>query len=135
MKISTQFFLIFSLVGLGSANAKPSADKQTSEIAVAKPSSVEDLANLLQQAAAVPHKNAKGKIDGYKILDIEPNSIYAKLGIKNGDILLDINGQSLESPAVGIELLNQLNSGEHVKLTYLRNGKKQISNYKIKDKN
>ena len=45
-----------------------------------------NLGSILTQARVVPYFR-NGKIVGYKIFSIRPNGVFAKIGLKNGDII------------------------------------------------
>ena len=66
---------------------------------------------LLLQARAVPHM-VDGEVAGFKLLGIKKNSLYDKLGAKNGDIIKSVNGIAVDSPTVAMQIYHQLRSGK-----------------------
>jgi len=64
-----------------------------------------------------------GKIAGFKLVRVDPNSIYGKLGIRRGDIISNVNGQVVDKPQKAMELFNQLGPGGNVELNILRKGR------------
>jgi general secretion pathway protein C len=90
-----------------------------------------NISELLTQARGVPNIVA-GKIDGFKITDIVPGSIYTKLGVKDGDILKEVDGQKLDSPAKAMELYNTLRTKSKIEVSGERNGKPFNMTYNIK---
>lgn len=67
------------------------------------------------------------KGDGVKVIDVEKNSPADKNGVKTGDIIKEINGNSIKSPGdASRELRN--NRGASLDLKITRNGKTQTIN-------
>src|SRR5262249_36313748 len=97
-------------------------------------SQMSNLPELLTQARAVPNlvPGGNGKIDGFRILDVVDNSLFTKLGIKNGDVIKSVDGEPVDSPAKAMELYNSLRSKNQVQLTMDRNGKSMTVNYNIR---
>jgi|GEM_PF-1483503 len=90
------------------------------------------LANLnkLSRGARVVPKKYKGK-SGYKIYRIKSSSPYKYLGLRNNDILVGVNGQSVSDPAQAMELYNQLKDESNVTLDVIRRGKEMTIEYDI----
>ena len=51
---------------------------------------------LLRQARAVPHRQ-NGKTVGFKVVGNRSNSLFRSLGLRSGDVLTSVNGESLDS--------------------------------------
>jgi S1-C subfamily serine protease len=64
-----------------------------------------------------------GKPDGIKLYAIRPNSLYAKLGLTNGDTLQKVNGMSLASVENGLEIYGKLRTSKQFTVEVLRRGK------------
>ncbi len=86
---------------------------------------------LLFQAAAVPYKE-NGQLKGFKILKIDPGSVYEALGIQVGDIVSGVNGEPMNSVSRAQELYAAANSAKEVNLEVIRNGSPVLLNYKVK---
>lgn len=91
-----------------------------------------DLPTILMQAAAEPQMDAQGRITGFGLYDIEKDSIYAKLGLNNGDIIKSINGEELNSPQGAIKLLNSLRNASSVNMIIERGGQNLPMNLDVK---
>ncbi|MBI3542315.1 MAG: PDZ domain-containing protein, partial [Deltaproteobacteria bacterium] len=89
-----------------------------------------NLNEVLQQARAIPNFE-NGMPDGYKILQIVPGSIFEKLGIKNGDVITGLNGETVNDPGKALALLNDLPNANHVEITVKRGGQKKTMQYDI----
>ncbi len=90
-----------------------------------------NLHDVLQQARAIPNFE-NGMPDGYKLIQIVPNSIYDQIGLKNGDVLCGINGDSINDPSKAFQIFNELKTSNHLELCVKRAGKKTTMNYDIR---
>lgn len=94
-----------------------------------------DLGSILQQARMVPNivPGSGGRVDGFRFVAIQPNSIYEKLGFKPMDVIKGVNGEPVNSPTKAMELYNALKSEGRIKLRVERNGREEDFNYDIAD--
>lgn len=90
-----------------------------------------NLPELLQQARAVPNIGPNGQPNGFRIMDIQPGSIYERLGLKRGDVIKGVNGDAVDSPAKAMELYNQLRTSPRITLQIERNGRSEDMNYNV----
>jgi type II secretory pathway component PulC len=86
----------------------------------------ENLLTIMFQAASEPFYNDEFETIGYQLFEIEPDSIYDLIGIKNYDIITHIDGVSLDSPWTAISMLKGVKKQRTFSFTYLRNGVKTI---------
>lgn len=97
---------------------------------------------LVEKALANPMALAKGarvvpavkngKPDGFKLYAIRPSSVYAKLGLTNGDTLQAINGFELTSADKALEVYTKLREATQLQVEITRRGKPMTLNYSIK---
>ena len=91
------------------------------------------LANLNEvatQARIVPSfKN--GKPNGFKLFSIKPGSIFAKIGLQNGDVIQKINGYDMNSPDRALEIYTKLRDATSLTIDLQRRGNNQTMNYTI----
>lgn len=91
-----------------------------------------DLSSVLMQARAVPNREpGTGNINGFRILDMQPGSIYEQLGLQRMDIIKSVDGTPVDSPAKAMELYNLLKNSPKVTLQIERNGKSENMTYNI----
>lgn len=91
-----------------------------------------DLSSILMQARAVPNRDpATGAINGFRVLDMQPNSIYEQLGIQRMDVIKSVDGTPVDSPAKAMELYNSLKNSPKVSIQVERNGKNETMTYNI----
>lgn len=91
-----------------------------------------DLSSILMQARAVPNREpGTGNINGFRILDMQPGSIYEQLGIQRMDVIKSVDGTPVDSPAKAMELYNTLKNSPKVTLQVERGGKTETMTYNI----
>ncbi|UCD84818.1 MAG: type II secretion system protein GspC [Deltaproteobacteria bacterium] len=93
--------------------------------------STDNLAELMTQARVVPNMKG-GKVKGYKIFAIKPNSLYAKIGLKNGDVIERVNELQISSPEQALEIFQQLKNESHFQIDLLRRGRKESITYAVR---
>ena len=81
----------------------------------------QDLGKILMDATAEPYFS-QGKVRGFKLSQITPDSIYDKSGLKNEDVITAINGQELKSVAFAIRLLKTLKESDNIVVSIQRQG-------------
>ena len=50
-------------------------------------------------------------IAGVEISNVVPGSFWDELGVGDGDVILELNGELIDSPAASVELMNQFSRG------------------------
>jgi len=71
----------------------------------------------------------EGVQEGYIISNIAPSSLYEKMGLQNGDIIIDINNKHMQSADDLLQMVNLMQSGISIALNVKRNGKIEAINY------
>jgi type II secretory pathway component PulC len=51
------------------------------------------------------------EIDGVQVSGVAPGSFWDELGIDDGDVILELNGELINTPAASVELMNQFSRG------------------------
>jgi general secretion pathway protein C len=87
-----------------------------------------DLKSLMSQAVVRPYLN-KGVQEGLIISNIAPNSLYEKMGLQNGDIIIDVNNKPMRSADNLLQTVNVIQSGGNIAVNFKRNGKMETVNY------
>jgi type II secretory pathway component PulC len=106
------------------------ASKDVVDVALPKASVDHYLLNLpelLSSAQATPHyRDELGPrtIEGFEIGQIKPGSVVDQLGLKNGDVILEVNGEKLDSLATVLRLFGQAQATTQARLTVLRGGQR-----------
>jgi len=92
---------------------------------------LENPQQILTHARLLP--NIKdGRQEGFSVSEVVPGGIYSSLGLRNGDILLRINGLEINNPEVAIQAMSGLKGMSNIDLDVIRNGRKISMNYRIK---
>jgi general secretion pathway protein C len=73
-----------------------------------------------------------GQPDGFKLYAIRPSSVYAKLGLTNGDTLQSINGFELTSADKALEVYTKLREATSLEVSVTRRGKPLTLKYSIR---
>ncbi|RME64723.1 MAG: PDZ domain-containing protein [Nitrospirae bacterium] len=72
-----------------------------------------------------------GKQYGFVLRNVKPNGIYAKLGLRNGDVLLKINEFDITDPETALRAFNELRGADEIELHIKRRGKEETLRYFI----
>lgn len=92
-----------------------------------------DLSSVLMQARAVPNRDPNtGEINGFRVLDMQPGSIYEQLGLQRMDVIKGVNGEPVDSVQKAMEMYNTLKNGTQVKMQIERSGKTETFTYDVK---
>ena len=93
--------------------------------------SMKNVHNLLSQVRIRPYFR-DGKADGLSVTNIKSGSFFAKLGLKNGDVVQGIDGSLIKSPEDVLEMYKKIKLGSQVALQIMRNNEQKIINYKFR---
>lgn len=94
-------------------------------------SALENMSQLFTQIRAVPHFEG-GEATGFRLFAIRRGSLFDKIGLKNGDIIRNINGQAMNDPTRALALLEQLREAQDLTVAVTRNRKDQTINYTVR---
>ncbi len=86
----------------------------------------------ISKGARVVPAIKNGKPDGFKLYAIRPNSLYAQLGLANGDTISAVNGHALDSPDAASAVYAKLRSAKKITLDVTRRGSPVQLEYKVK---
>jgi general secretion pathway protein C len=92
---------------------------------------LQDFNQLLTKIRVVPHF-ADGKPDGFKIFNIRPGSLFAQLGMVNGDIVKRVNGLEISGPEQALQMFTQLRDENQVTVDLERFRKNLTLQYEIR---
>ncbi|HBI22643.1 MAG TPA: hypothetical protein DDX84_00140, partial [Nitrospiraceae bacterium] len=73
-----------------------------------------------------------GAADGFRIFSIVPNSLFEKVGLRNGDIIHNINGVELKDPEKAFQVYQLLKDSDRFVVDLIRAGQKMTLNYEIR---
>jgi len=81
---------------------------------------------LMTQARAIPQD------DGLKFFAIRPNSVFFKIGLRNGDVLHSINDVELDNIENAFSIFEELRGQTHFNIDLSRRGQNFTYEYTIK---
>ena len=93
--------------------------------------SLKDINQVLSEVRVRPHFK-DGQPDGLAINRIKAGSFFARLGLRNGDIVQKIDGQSITTPDDILSLYTKLKSGSQVGLQIDRRGRQETLSYRFR---
>lgn len=93
----------------------------------------EDSSKLARTARVIPQMK-DGKMVGMKLFAIRAKSPLASLGLKNGDTVTQVQGQSITSPDEALKVYAELKNAKKVEITLERQGQPMKIVYHLKEK-
>ena len=94
--------------------------------------SLNNMASLFTQVRAIPNLGPDGQSNGFKLSEIQPDSVFQQIGLRDGDILTDVGGQRVGDPSKAFQLLSSLRTQNSINLTVLRGGQPIQLQYSIR---
>ena len=91
----------------------------------------QDLSKILMQATAEPVMSA-GVIVGFRLYQIDQDSIFAKGGLHDDDIITSLNGLKLNSVAGAIATLKSMKEASNIDVEILRGGEPKAISISVK---
>lgn len=70
------------------------------------------------------HRNAKGKVDGFRLHRVACGSPLTQVGLQNGDVIHDINGRQVRSLPEALIAVRKVKRHDAIKVNISRNGKR-----------
>lgn len=86
-------------------------------------SQLSDVNAVIKSVLIIPYER-NGQFEGYRVSRMTNSSVLKKIGVKRNDVIIRLNGQSLESPSVFFDALKNAENLSAVSLDILRSGKK-----------
>jgi type II secretory pathway component PulC len=95
-----------------------------------------NLPELMKAARAAPRyqdaPNGQRVIEGFEITQITSGSVVEKLGLKSGDVILEVNGERLDGMAAVLRLLGQAQGMGQATLTVQRGTQRMTFRFNTK---
>ncbi|MFH1867372.1 MAG: PDZ domain-containing protein [Candidatus Omnitrophota bacterium] len=83
-------------------------------------------------ATLTPHRDNEGNFNGYLINGVKTASPASLAGIRNGDILTEVNNQQLLTPQKAIQVFKKVRKLNDINIGLLRDSKNITKKYRIK---
>ncbi len=87
---------------------------------------------LAGQIRPRPHRGADGEVDGYRLSSIKRGSVFDKLGVKNGDVIHSVNGQSMNSVEGAMSAYSGLSREKSFTFEITRRNQKVTLDYSVR---
>jgi general secretion pathway protein C len=94
-------------------------------------SAMQDVSKLMTEITITPHME-EGQSSGLAISNIRPNSIFRRMGLRNGDILVGVDGQEIRSVDDAMRFYESLKSSSELKVQINRRGQERTIDYSIR---
>ena len=77
---------------------------------------------IVDAARLVPNAQPDGGINGFKIFAIKGGSLFARIGLQNGDVITQVNEVSMKQAEQGFALYQAFQDEKEVRIQLLRGG-------------
>jgi hypothetical protein len=84
----------------------------------------------VRTSRVIPHEE-DGRVVGVKIYGVRRASVAGRLGIQNGDLLIDVNGHRVADPGAMFEAYARLRDADAIFLRLERRGEERLHVYRI----
>ena len=85
---------------------------------------------LLQSARMIPQME-NGQTVGFRLVGMQRGSLLEQLGLRLGDIVVEINQVKLDSPEKALQIFQQVREANNISLGLIRNGQPQTFEYSL----
>ena len=85
---------------------------------------------ILEDISIIEVKD-RGKLKGFKITRIRPNTPFSYLGLRKGDIIIKVNNEPLKSYADALNIYQNIDDIKEIELIVLRKNKEKELRYEI----
>lgn len=93
---------------------------------------MEDVSKLMTEITITPNIAENGQQSGLALKNIKPNSIFRRMGLRNGDVLVGVDGERIESVDDALGLYENLKTSSEVQVQILRRGQERTIEYRIR---
>lgn len=93
---------------------------------------MQDVSKLMTEIKITPHVGEDGQPAGLAVSNIKPNSIFRRMGLRNGDVLKSVDGQNIQSVDDALRLYENLKSTNSVSVMIQRRGRDRSIEYNIR---
>ena len=116
--------------GAGQRRSRPRTQKITLRRAQID-EAMQDMNQLLSSVNIRPHFR-DGQPDGLMLSRVKPNSIFMRMGLRNGDVISGVNGQELQSVDDVMSFYERLKDSDQVTVNLKRGGRDRTIQYTIR---
>ncbi len=92
--------------------------------------SMSNINTLMKQVRVRPHFE-NGRPDGLLVYGINPNSLFRKMGLRNGDIIMGVDGKTIQSVDDALSLYDSLKNAGNLDMQIKRRGSLKEIHYNV----
>lgn len=93
---------------------------------------MQDVSKLMTEITITPNIAEDGQQSGLALRNIKPNSIFRRMGLRNDDVLVGVNGEKIESVDDALGFYENLKTASEVQVQILRRGQERTIDYRIR---
>lgn len=93
---------------------------------------MQDVSKLMTEIKISPHIGEDGQPSGLAVSNIKPNSIFRRMGLRNGDVLKSVDGQDIRSVDDALRLYESMKSADSISVQIQRRGRDRNIEYNIR---
>ncbi|MEJ2156298.1 MAG: type II secretion system protein GspC [Desulfobacteraceae bacterium] len=93
---------------------------------------MQDVSKLMTEIKISPHIGEDGQPSGLAVSNIKPNSIFRRMGLRNGDVLRSVDGQDIRSVDDALKLYESMKSANRISVQIQRRGRDRNIEYNIR---
>jgi len=115
------------------ATSSTTSSVQTTRISLRREqveSALENLSDLATQVT-VEYQNKDG-VEGLALSNIKANSLFRRMGLRNGDVLVAVEGEPLTNTSQALQLYEKLKSADSASVEINRRGRSRVIQYNIR---
>lgn len=86
---------------------------------------------LLARSGRLVPSVRNGRPNGFKLYAIRPGSVYALLGLRNGDTITSVNGNAITTPSKALEIYTKLRNANKLTIQFIRRSRPMVHRYTI----
>ena len=94
-------------------------------------SAIQDVSQLMSEVNIRPHFH-QGQPDGMMLSRIKPNSLFMRMGLRNGDVITGVNEEAIQSVDDALSFYESLKQADTVALQLKRGGRERRIEYTIR---
>lgn len=113
----------------------PETTVRTQRVALSRSmieNAMQDVSKLMTEITITPNIAEDGSQSGLALRNIKPNSIFRRMGLRNGDVLTGVNGEQIESVDDALGLYENLKTASEVQVQIMRRGQERTIDYRIR---
>ncbi len=91
-----------------------------------------DVSKLMTEIKISPHLGQDGQPSGLAVSNIKPNSIFRRMGLRNGDVLKSVDGQDIRTVDDALKFYESMKSADSLSVQIQRRGRERTIEYHIR---